>query len=200
MKTNLMHRPPFGAVLITGLVLLVAGCQPLPPAADVPLLTQTPVLEATTTSTDTVAVETATPMMPPPTAVVTSTATPSVEETPMNETPFAAPVYDPAMEPLVQRAVNDLAQKLSIAPEEITVVEAQAVVWPDASIGCPQPDMMYIQVPQDGAFIQLRAGDQLYNYHNGGRRGLFLCELTNESGAPPSFDELQLPGGGGEDM
>ena len=37
----------------------------------------------------------------------------------MNETPSATPVYDPAMEPLVQRAVNDLAQNLGVAPEEI---------------------------------------------------------------------------------
>ena len=36
MRTNSMHRLPFGAVLITGLALLVAGCQPMPPAADAP--------------------------------------------------------------------------------------------------------------------------------------------------------------------
>jgi hypothetical protein len=108
--------------------------------------------------------------------------------------------YDPAMQPMVQDAVNDLAQRLGIAPEAIEVIEARAAVWSDTSMGCPQPDMRYLQVPQDGAFIQLSASGKLYNYHYGGRRGLFLCEQKGKSGAPPSFDELQLPGGGGEDL
>jgi len=182
-------------VLITGLALLVAGCQPLPPAVNAPLTAAPTRVEATVAPASTVAVATTTATTPPSPA-----ATPRVEETPMNETPSAAPVYDPAMEPLVQRAVSDLAQNLGIAPEEITVVEAQGVVWPDTAMGCPHPDMMYTQVPQDGAFIRLSAGDTFYNYHYGGRRGLFLCEQVGKSGAPPSFDELQLPAGGGENL
>jgi hypothetical protein len=59
--------------------------------------------------------------------------------------------------------------------------------------------MWYIQVLQDGAHPVERRG-KLYNYHIGGNRGLFLCEQKGKSGAPPSFDELQLPGGGGEDL
>ncbi len=85
---------------------------------------------------------------------------------------------DPALEPLVQQARQDLAQRLNIAEDQITLIEAKAVVWPDASLGCPQPDMVYKQVPYDGALILLKVGEREYEYHSGGSRGLFLCEKS----------------------
>ena len=55
----------------------------------------------------------------------------------------ASTPYNLAMEPLVQTAREDLAQRLGVPPGQIEVVEAQAVVWPDASLGCPQPGMAF---------------------------------------------------------
>jgi hypothetical protein len=56
-------------------------------------------------------------------------------------------------------------------------------VWSDAGLGCPQPGMAYIQVPQDGYLIILRANNQLYNYHGGGRgdNPPFLCQNLGKS-------------------
>jgi hypothetical protein len=93
--------------------------------------------------------------------------------TPPQPTP---PPYDPAMEPLVQIARQDLAVRLGIAIDEIEVLEAQGVVWGDTSMGCPHPDMSYLQVPQDGALIRLSAAGQVYNYHSSGNRLPFLCD------------------------
>lgn len=93
-------------------------------------------------------------------------------------TPPAPAAFDPALQPLVTQAVDDLAARLALDAGQIEVVEASAVVWPDSSLGCPQPGMAYKQVPQDGALIVLRADGQLYEYHTGGSRGLFLCEQT----------------------
>ena len=83
---------------------------------------------------------------------------------------------DPAMEPLIQMARADLAGRLGVAEDEIEVLEARAVVWPDASLGCPQPGMAYIQIPFDGGLIRLEAAGLEYNYHTGGGEGPFLCE------------------------
>jgi hypothetical protein len=80
------------------------------------------------------------------------------------------------MENLVTQAKKDLADRLSIPVEQIEVLEARPVVWPDASLGCPQSDMRYKQVRMDGALIRLQAEGQLYEYHSGGSRGLFLCQ------------------------
>ncbi len=86
----------------------------------------------------------------------------------------------PGLQPLVDQAAADLAQRLSINPADIEVIKAESVVWPDGSLGCPQPGIEYPQVQQDGLLIQLRAGGRLYAYHSGGARPLFLCEQATE--------------------
>ena len=94
------------------------------------------------------------------------------------------------LEGLIAKAREDLAQRLSISPDQISLVEAAMAVWPDSSMGCPQPGMEYLQVPEDGALIILRAEGNLYEYHTGGRRGLFLCEKKYKSPSPPPQIDL----------
>ena len=88
------------------------------------------------------------------------------------------PPYDPALQPLVEQAMLDLALRLGVTMEQIEVIEVQAVVWPDASLGCPQPGMAYIQLPHDGTLIRLKVEGMVYEYHSGGDRDPFLCEPT----------------------
>jgi hypothetical protein len=108
-------------------------------------------------------------------------------------TPSLSTPNTSALEGLVKKATEDLAQRLSIPLTQITLVEARSVVWPDASIGCPQPGMAYVQVPEDGALIVLEAEGKRYEYHNGGRRGLFLCEIIyKDSSTPPQIDLFNL--------
>lgn len=81
------------------------------------------------------------------------------------------------LERAVAAAVADLAARLGIGADAVGVAAAEATVWPDDSIGCPQPGMRYRQVPQDGALIRLEAGGRVYRYHLGGRRtDPFLCQ------------------------
>lgn len=83
---------------------------------------------------------------------------------------------DPALQPLVDQAKQDLAARLSVSVEMIEAVSAEAVVWPDSSLGCPEPGMAYLQVLTDGALVKLRAEGKLFEYHSGGGRDPFLCE------------------------
>jgi hypothetical protein len=168
--------------LAIGIVML-AACVPLEQTLRAPAPTPTHIPSPAAAPTDTVptftpdaGVTPAATLPPAPTIGVTATATVApTEEAPMTGT-AVPPVYDSAMEPLVQRAIADLAARFNVPPEEISVLEARLVVWPDPSMGCPQPGMQYLQVPQDGAFIQLSAGGRPYNYHSGGNQGLFLCQ------------------------
>ncbi len=98
----------------------------------------------------------------------------------------------PESNPFIERARQDLAQRLSIDPSEILLVSMEQVVWPDKGLGCPQPGMVYQQVPQDGYRIILQAGKVEYAYHGGGVRDPFLCE--NEAGG-----ELSPPPGLGSE-
>lgn len=89
---------------------------------------------------------------------------------------MSSPAVSDALQPLVEQAAADLAQRLGVERSAITVVSAQEVEWPDGSLGCPQPGMMYTQVMTDGTRIELAVGGTVYRYHSGGRRGPFLCE------------------------
>ena len=93
--------------------------------------------------------------------------------------------YDAGLEPLVAMAKEDLAERQEVEVEVIEVLEAELVVWPDASMGCPDPDMMYIQVPQDGSRIRLQVEEAVFEYHAGGERMPFLCEDPAAPDSPP---------------
>jgi len=72
-------------------------------------------------------------------------------------------------------AREDLAQRLGLTPEAIRLVSVEAVDWPDASLGCPQPGMMYAQVITPGYRIILSASGENYEYHTS-LRGVVFCE------------------------
>jgi hypothetical protein len=80
----------------------------------------------------------------------------------------------------VEQAKADLANRLGVDPGQVTVVSSSEVTWPDGSLGCPQPGMVYTQALVDGSRIILEAGGKQYHYHSGGSRPPFLCE--NPSG------------------
>lgn len=92
---------------------------------------------------------------------------------------------EPELNPLIQKAVADLAKRLLIAPESIQVLEAKSVVWPDGSLGCPQPGMFYTQALVNGAYILLQADGKDYPYHSGHSRAPFLCESKLGKSTPP---------------
>jgi len=87
---------------------------------------------------------------------------------------------EPGMQALIDAAITDLMKRLSVTRDAIEVVSAQSVVWPDRSLGCPQPGMIYPQVLAEGYRIELRAKNQSYAYHGGEGRGPFLCEHPPE--------------------
>jgi hypothetical protein len=138
-----------GAILLGAASCAVIPAEPGPPAPAAPAWTAVPLSE--------------------PESVIT------VEKPAMNPTSTPAPI-EPGLEEPVAQAKADLAARTGLSLDEIELIEVQSVVWPDGSLGCPQPDMGYTQVQVDGLLIRLGAGGQTYEYHSGGTRAPFLCE------------------------
>jgi len=80
------------------------------------------------------------------------------------------------MQSLVEKARADLAQRLGISKDEINVVEANSVVWPDGSLGCPEQGMQYAQVLTPGYLIRLRYQEQQFEYHASRGTTIVYCE------------------------
>ena len=93
-------------------------------------------------------------------------------------------------------AVEDLAGRLGVGSDSIRIAGVEEVVWPNAGLGCPQPDMKYAQVQVDGLRITLIHDDLTYVYHSGGSAEPFLCLPTSakDTGEPTTQHTLPLPG------
>ena len=73
-----------------------------------------------------------------------------------------------------QAILADLAARgVSATP---TVLSAEAVTWPDSSLGCPSPGVMYTQALVDGMRVVVEAGGERYDYRLGGAGQLKLCQ------------------------
>ncbi len=68
--------------------------------------------------------------------------------------------------PVVDIAKNDLAKKLNITVEQVSVISIEKVDWPDTSLGYPEEGKMYAQVITPGYRIVLKAQDKSYEYHS----------------------------------
>ena len=70
----------------------------------------------------------------------------------------------------------DLLQRLGGDPSRFTLTLAEPVTWPDGSLGCPKPGMMYPQVLVDGFRVVFAADGKEYAYHGDDRGQFFYCE------------------------
>jgi len=90
----------------------------------------------------------------------------------------------PGAQRIVRPAQEDLARRLDLSPEEMLVVSTEAVEWPDTSLGCPQPGMMYAQVITPGFRLVLEAEGQTYQYHTDRAARVVLCQPDGGGQAP----------------
>ncbi len=118
----------------------------------------------------------------PVTTVLPSPIQPTPEATMSPTSPNATPAgrLVPTSSAAIGRVLEALTADLSAATglpaSEITIVTAEAVVWPDAGLGCPDPDRQYAQVMVEGMRITLQAGKETADYHTEGLSRYVRCE------------------------
>jgi hypothetical protein len=155
---------PFG---VLGLLLCLSACgREVPAAVSIPQPTE---LEHVSTPVPSGQA----PVTPTPvfTAGEPVTAPQVPEEEMVTNQPTSPSPPDPGRDPPV---------------DQIEVLAAVAVVWPDASLGCAQPGMLYAQVSTPGYLVVLETKAKLYEYHASQDQSFVLCEesswLDNPSG------------------
>lgn len=119
----------------------------------------------------------ASPAPTTPTAVVRpsvaqqATATAS-RPAPSPSTPIAAALVPTA---IMAKLRADLAKRAGVNDAAISLVIAEAVTWNDSSLGCPQPDVGYLQVIVEGYRVILQAGGVDYDYRTAKNGQFVLC-------------------------
>jgi hypothetical protein len=80
----------------------------------------------------------------------------------------------------VEAAVEALSQTLGIDPASITVGETLPVQWTDSSLGCPDPDKVYLQVVTPGYLVTLVVGENVYSVHTDLAGTAIVCEAEGD--------------------
>lgn len=91
-------------------------------------------------------------------------------------TPSMLAPEDPGLQDLITNVKADLAGRLSLPMEEITLIEFNEVEWSDSSMDCPEPGMSYLQVITPGYRIILQANNNSYEYHSNRDSYFVYCE------------------------
>jgi len=82
---------------------------------------------------------------------------------------------------LLDAVIADLSERTGATLDQIKLVRAQAITWPDGSLGCPQPGVFYTQALVNGYWVVLEAGDREYDYRLADTGYFFVCQ----GGFPP---------------
>lgn len=100
----------------------------------------------------------------------------------------------PDQEAVTDAAKADLAERLGVLPEDVSVVQVRQVDWPDTALGCPEEGMAYSQVIVPGLQVLLQVAGRVFDYHAGSDGQAFLCPSDERDGGydfvpPPGIDQ-----------
>ncbi len=95
---------------------------------------------------------------------------------------------------VVEAARADLARRNGVPVEDVSVVRAREVDWPDSALGCPEEGMAYTQVVVPGYQVLLQVDGRVFDYHAGSDGEVFLCPSEERDGGydfvpPPGIDQ-----------
>ncbi len=80
-----------------------------------------------------------------------------------------APILSTEEQAMAAATVEFIAASTATAPESLVVQSVEAVMWSDAALGCPQPDMIYAAVVTPGYKITVTSADATYTVHTDSR-------------------------------
>ena len=92
-------------------------------------------------------------------------------------TPPAVPPLagTPAVDQEVALLVSAIARDLEVPGDTVRVLMVEPRDWPDSSLGCPQPDMLYAQVITPGYLIMVEVSGEEIEYHADERGNVIRC-------------------------
>jgi hypothetical protein len=102
--------------------------------------------------------------------------TPSSDQpTPESATPSAPGAIDlPAS--VIDPVVAEVAGLAGVPVDQVVVISAEAVTFPDGSLGCPMPGMVYTQAMVDGYKVVAEAAGTTYDFRGSGLGNFRRCE------------------------
>lgn len=103
-----------------------------------------------------------------------------------DEEPDIREDVDETLRDELELAIADAADERGVTTEEIEVLRAEQVEWPDGAMGCPEEGEMYTQAIVPGYLIVLSVHDETLYYHGAEGEPPFHCEDPDVDAVPES--------------
>ena len=87
-----------------------------------------------------------------------------------------APIIGEVPDTVLASMKADLATRLGRSVDAVRVLRAEQVIWPDGSIGCSQPGVLYTQATVVGYLVELEFDGKNYRYHAALKGAPIYCE------------------------
>jgi hypothetical protein len=111
-------------------------------------------------------------------SVMTPSGTPAPRSTPKSSQPQTQ-----VPQAILGSILNEASKLANVPREHLVIVRAEAVVWSDGSLGCPEPGMEYAQALVRGYWVVVNAAGQEYDFRAGNDGNFRLCPPGR--GRPP---------------
>jgi hypothetical protein len=115
---------------------------------------------------------------PTPTSLPTATAIAAAAVSPAPSSAVSSPGPDAAAQAARDAALRDASTHLGVNASDLRVERIEPRQWPDASLGCPRPGVLYAQVVTPGYLLVISGGSKTLEYHTDERGRVALCQET----------------------
>jgi len=119
-----------------------------------------------------------------------SMTTPSETPAPTS-TPQTSRAESQVPEAILGPILKEAARVANVPPQQLMIVRAEAVVWNDGSLGCPEPGMQYTQALVNGYWVVISAAGRTYDFRLARDGSFRLC--PEGRGRPPSQRDPRDP-------
>ena len=127
--------------------------------------------------------------MPSGSASPNESMTPPVETPAPTSTPEKSRFESQVPKAILDRIVDEAAKLANVPRERLLIVRAEAVIWNDGSLGCPEPGMQYTQALVNGYWVVIRSAEGVYDFRLRRDGGFRLC--PEGRGHPPLPSDVQ---------
>jgi hypothetical protein len=86
----------------------------------------------------------------------------------------------PSADKFINLAMQDLADRLKIDINQVSLTEATEILWPNAALGCPSPGKVYATGRVPGYRIRLQANETEFVYNTDLTGQIILCPQLDE--------------------
>ena len=108
----------------------------------------------------------------------------AIDEALLLDEPASDPVTPGAASPVagsipipqeIAPVITAIAEDLDVPASSLQVITVEPRDWPDTSLGCPEPDMLYAQVITPGYLILVEVSGERFEYHADERGNIVRC-------------------------